>query len=306
VDRPLELIPVRIRVLGSCAGGGLPQWNCGGAYSVRARAGDADVPARTQPSIAVSADGGRWSIVNASPDVREQFARFPGLHPRPGTRDVPLDTVLLTSADLDHVLGLLVLREALSYRIVSTGWVRHALLDHNAAWRLLEPAWGATALDAPVRLDRDGLLEARLFPVAPGLPPFLRDVATPDRETTVGVRITDRSSGRRLAFVPGLKSIDSATRAELEAADCRIVDGTFFSADELRERRPGAPDAQAMGHLPITGPESSLATLAEMPGRTLYIHMNNTNPVLDAGSPETARVRRAGVEIAADGQELEL
>jgi pyrroloquinoline quinone biosynthesis protein B len=183
VDRPLELIPVRIRVLGSCAGGGLPQWNCGGAYSVRARAGDADVP---------------------------------------------------------------------------------------------------------------------------GLPPFLRDVATPDRETTVGVRITDRSSGRRLAFVPGLKSIDSATRAELEAADCRIVDGTFFSADELRERRPGAPDAQAMGHLPITGPESSLATLAEMPGRTLYIHMNNTNPVLDAGSPETARVRRAGVEIAADGQELEL
>jgi hypothetical protein len=178
-----------IRVLGSCAGGGLPQWNCGGAYSVRARAGDADVP-----------------VVNASPDVREQFARFPGLHPRPGTRDVPLDTVLLTSADLDHVLGLLVLREALSYRIVSTGWVRHALLDHNAAWRLLEPAWGATALDAPVRIDRDGLLEARLFPVAPGLPPFLRDVATPDRETTVGVRITDRSSGRRLAFVPGLKS----------------------------------------------------------------------------------------------------
>jgi pyrroloquinoline quinone biosynthesis protein B len=167
VDRPLELIPVRIRVLGSCAGGGLPQWNCGGAYSVRARAGDANVPARTQPSIAVSADGARWSIVNASPDVREQFARFPGLHPRPGTRDVPLDTVLLTSAELVHVLGLLVLREALSYRIVSTGWVRHALLDHNAAWRLLEPAWGATALDAPVRLDPDGVLEARLFPVAP-------------------------------------------------------------------------------------------------------------------------------------------
>jgi len=271
---------------------------------VRARTGDADVPARTQPSIAVSADGVRWSIVNAGPDLREQLARFPGLHPRPGTRDVPLDTVLLTSAELDHVLGLLVLREALSYRIVSTSWVRHALLDHNAAWRLLEPVWGATALDVPVRLDRDGVLEARLFPVAPRLPPFLRDIATPDRETTVGVRITDRSSGRRLAFVPGLRSIDTATHAELEAADSRIVDGAFFTADELRKMRPGAPDSQAMGHLPITGSDSSLATLAEMPGRSLYIGMNATNPVLDAGSPEAARLRRAGVEIAADGQEL--
>jgi pyrroloquinoline quinone biosynthesis protein B len=293
-------------VLGSAAGGGLPQWNCGGSNSVRARAGDADVPARSQLSIAVSADGERWSLVNASPDVREQLARFPGLHPRPGTRDVPLDSVLLTSADLDHVLGLLLLREALSYRIVSTGWVRDSLLDHNAAWRLLEPIWGAAALDAPVRLDRNGDLEARLFPVAATLPTYLRGVTTPDRETTVGVRITDRSSGRRLVLAPGLKSLDSATRAELESADCRIVDGTFFSADELRALRPGAPHAHAMGHLPITGPDSSIATLAEMPGRTLYIHMNNTNPILDAGSPEAARVRRAGVEIAADGQEIAL
>lgn len=297
---------MKLRVLGSCAGGGLPQWNCGGPNSARARAGDPDVPARTQPSLAVSADGARWSVLNASPDVRWQLAAFPGLHPRPGTRDVPLDTVVLTSAELDHALGLLVLREALSYRILSTAWVRRALLDHNAAWRLLEPVWGSAALDAPVALDRDGELEARFFPVAPKVPTWLRDVAKPDAETTVGLRVTERRTGARLAFVPGTASLDSATLAELAAADCRFVDGTFFSADELRALRPGAPDAVAMGHLPITGPESSLATLAELPGRTFYIHMNNTNPVLDAASPEAARVRRAGVEIAADGLEIEI
>jgi pyrroloquinoline quinone biosynthesis protein B len=297
---------VKVRVLGSCAGGGLPQWNCGGPNSVRARRGDPDVPPRTQPSLAVSGDGRRWSLLNASPDVRSQLAAFAGLHPRPGTRDVPLDTVALTSAELDHVLGLLVMREALSYRIVSTHWVRQALLEHNAAWRLLEPAWGGAALDTPVPLDRDGALEARWFPVAAKVPLYLRDVAKPHPETTTGLRITERATGARLVFVPGLGSLDSACLAELAAADVRFVDGTFFTADELRGLRPGAPDAIAMGHLPITGPESSLAALAGLAGRTYYIHMNNTNPVLDAGSPERARVLRAGVQIADDGMEIQV
>lgn len=297
---------MKIRVLGSCAGGGLPQWNCGGENSVRARSGDPAVPPRTQPSIAVSADGERWSLVNASPDVRQQLADFPGLHPRPGTRDVPLDTVVLTSAELDHGIGLLVLREALSYRIVSTPWVRRAMLEHNAAWRLMERAWGSAGLDQAIRLDRDGALEGRFFPVAPKVPPYLRGLEKPHAETTVGLRITDRNSGARLCFVPGMKSLDSATLAEISAADCRFVDGTFFTEDELRELRPGAPGAIAMGHLPISGPESSLAALAELPGRSLYIHMNNTNPILAAGSPEAERVLQAGVEIAQDGMELEL
>src|SRR5688572_27642132 len=286
---------MKVRVLGSCAGGGLPQWNCGGDNSVRARRGDPDVPPRTQPGLAVSADGLRWSIVNASPDLRGQLAGFPALHPKPGTRDVPLDTVALTSAELDHVLGLLVLREALSFRIVSTRWVRDAILEHNAAWRLLEPIWGATALDAPVALDRSGALELRFFPVPAKVPTYLRDLVKPHAQTTVGVRITERATGARLAFVPGLAALDSATTAELAAADVRFVDGTFFSADELRAMKPGAPDAAAMGHVPIAGADGSLAALADLPGRTYYVHMNCTNPVLDAASPERARVRRAGV-----------
>jgi pyrroloquinoline quinone biosynthesis protein B len=264
------------------------------------------VPARTQPSLAVSADGARWSVLNASPDLRQQLAAFPGLHPRPGTRDVPLDTVVLTSAELDHAMGLLVLREALSYRILSTAWVRDAILDHDAAWRLLAPAWGVAPLDRPVFLDRDEVLEARFFPVPGVVPRYLRDLEKPHPECCVGLRVTDLRSGRRLAFVPGVKNLDEGCLAELAAANCRFVDGTFFTNDELGALRPGAPDSVSMGHVPMTGPEGSLPLLSGMPGRSFYIHMNNTNPVLDAGSPEFERVRAAGVEVAADGQEIEL
>jgi pyrroloquinoline quinone biosynthesis protein B len=298
---------MRIRVLGSCAGGGLPQWNCGGPNSLRARAGDPRVPARRQPSLAVSADGLRWSLLNASPDLREQLAGFPGLHPRAGTRDVPLDTVVLTSAELDHALGLLSLREALGYRVLSTAWVRSALLSHNAAWRLLEPVWSAAPLDRPLALDdREGALEARFFPGPGKLPGWLRDLEKPHPECCVGLRVTDVARGRRLAFVPAVRELDEGTLAELAAADCRFVDGTFFSEDELRALRPGAPGATGMGHVPIAGPGGSLPRLAGLPGRTFYFHLNNTNPLLDAGSPELARVRACGIEVAADGQEIEL
>jgi len=297
---------MRIRVLGSAAGGGLPQWNCGCERCVRARAGDPAVPPRTQPSIAVSADGVRWSIVNASPDVRDQLARFPALHPRPGTRDIPLDTIVVTNADVDHVLGLLVLRESLPYRIVSTPFVRDALLDHNALLHLLEPAWGIAKLDQPVMLDRDGHLEARFFPVPGKVPTWLSKLASNQPEATVGVRITDLRSGRRLVYAPGVAKLDGGTLAEFEAASCSFVDGTFFRNDELSALRPGAPDATAMGHVPIAGPGGSFPILTELRGRVVYIHINNTNPILDAGSPETSLVQRAGIEIAMDGMELEV
>jgi pyrroloquinoline quinone biosynthesis protein B len=297
---------VKVHVLGSSAGGGLPQWNCGGRYSVRARAGDPHVPPRSQPSIAISADGARWSLVNGSPDVRDQLARFPGLHPRRGTRDLPLDTIVLTNADLDHTLGLLVLRESLPYRIVSTPWVRDAILEHNAAWRLLEPAWGAVKLDQSFPLDARGGLEAKLFPVPGKVPGYLAECAANHPEATAGLRVTDTRTGSRLVYAPGIKSYDEGTRAELESADCRFVDGTFFRAEELRAMRPGAPDAHAMGHLPVGGDGGSLEQLAGMPGRSIYIHLNNTNPLVDAGSPEAALVRSRGVEIAFDGMELEV
>jgi pyrroloquinoline quinone biosynthesis protein B len=297
---------MRVRVLGSAAGGGLPQWNCGCDQCVRARAGDPAVPPRMQPALAVSADGERWSLLNATPDVREQLARAPALHPRPGTRDVPIDTVLLTNADLDHALGLLILREALPYRILTTAFVRRALLEHNAVFRILEPAWNEARLDRTYTLDRGDALEAKLFPV-PGKPPgWVRDLERNEPGTTVGVRITDVRTGKRLVYAPGIQRLDEGTLAELAAADLRFVDGTFASEHELLAMRAGAPSATEMGHVPIDGPGGSLRLLAGLPGRTFYIHMNNTNPVLDAGSKERETVRRAGVFVAEDGAEIAL
>ncbi len=219
---------------------------------------------------------------------------------------MPIETVLLTNADLDHVLGLLVMREALPYRIVSTHWVRDALLSNNAVFRLLQPAWGCVRLDEPVLLDRDGQLEARLFPVPGKVPTHLDGLAPNHAETTTGARITDLRSGRRLVYVPGLRSLDGGTQAELEAAAVSFVDGTFFTEDELSASRPGAPGARDMGHLPISGEDGSLVRLSGLPGRKLYIHINNTNPILDARGKERAWVRAAGVEIADDGLELEV
>jgi pyrroloquinoline quinone biosynthesis protein B len=293
-----------VRVLGSSAGGGLPQWNCGGPNSVRARTFDPDLPPRSQPSIAISSGDGRWSVINTSPDIRDQLARFPGLHPSPGTRDIPLDTIVLTNADLDHVMGLLVLRESLPYRVMTTPWIRSALLDHNAAFRLMEPAFGAVALDEAFALDREEKLEAKLFPVPGKVPTWLKDHCTNSAEATLGLRVVDRETGKRLVYAPGIQSFDDATLAELEQADLRFVDGTFWTADELLKMRPGAPDAWAMGHVPISGKDGSLAKLRELPGRTFYIHINNTNPILDAKSPEAAEVAAAGVSISVDGLEV--
>lgn len=284
----------------------MPQWNCGGPYSVRARAGDPDVPPRSQPSIAVSGDGRRWSVINASPDIRDQFARFSGLHPRPGTRELPLDTVVLTNADLDHTLGLLILRESLPYRIVSTPWVRAAILDHNAAWRLMEPAWGSAKPGEVFLLDAAGDLEARFFAVPGKVPGYLGSLATNRSDTTVGLRITDRKTSKRLVYAAGIRDIDHETLSELEAADCRFVDGTFYTAKELLAMRPDAPDAHAMGHLPVGGEDGSLARLRSLPGRSIYIHLNNTNPMIDADSAETRSVLEAGLEIASDGMEFEV
>jgi pyrroloquinoline quinone biosynthesis protein B len=297
---------VRVRVLGTTAGGGLPQWNCGCAQCARARAGDPDVPARTQCSLAISAGDGRWSLASASPDVRAQLARFPGLHPKRGTRNVPLDTIVLCDASLAHTLGLASLHDSLPYRVITTVWIRDVLLAHNAMLRPLAPAFGTVEIDESFALDRDEQLEAKLFPLPGRAPAWTQSVATHGAQSTLGLRVVDKRSGRRLVYAPYLQRLDTATLAELAEADVRFVDGTFWAQDDLRALRPGAQDARALGHLPISGPEGSLALLRGMHGRTLYTHLNNTNPALDARSPEAAHVHAAGVEIASDDLELAL
>lgn len=259
---------------------------------------------RTQASLAISAGDGRWSLVDASPDVRDQLARFAGLHPKPGTRSIPLDTIVLTSAEPSAVAGLLVLHESLPYRVLTTAWIRDTLLDHNALFRMLAPAFAALKIDETFELDRDGHLEAKLFPLPGKLPAWAHVVAGNSAEATLGLRIVDKRSGKRAVYAPSFARLDSATLAELAEADVRLFGGAFFATDELRALRPGAPDARALGHTPIGGPDGSLALLRGMRGRTVYTNLNNSNPALDASSPEAAQLRAAGIELASDGLEL--
>jgi len=214
--------------------------------------------------------------------------------------------VILTGAHLEQGLGLLALRGGASFRIHSSEWVRQAHLEHDAAFRRLEPLWSGLPLDRALPLDREGALEARLFPTKGPVPDHLATVAKPRPGMNVGVRILDRRSGRRLVYAPRIGELDSGTLAELGAADVRIVDGTYAKEDEPVRARAGAPLATEQGHVPLFGARGSLEWLSSMPGRTLLTHVAPSNPLAE-GDPET--LRRIGlfdVELAHDGLELEL
>ena len=201
------------------------------------------------------------------------------------------------------MLGLALLRESLPYRVVTTAWIRDALLEHDAVFARLAPAIGCVGLDEPFALDREGRLEAKLFPVVGKLPAHLQELPH-SSEATLAVRVTARETDLRLVDAPRLGALDEGTLAELQAADLRFVDGSFFSPNELLGLRPGAADAWEMGHVPISGDAGSLGRLRLMGGRSFYTHLHHTNPLVDPDSKEALLVQEAGVEIARDGMDL--
>jgi pyrroloquinoline quinone biosynthesis protein B len=311
---------VWLRVLGSAAGGGSPQWNCGCPVCAAVRSG-AGV-ARTQSSVAVSADGRSWFLINASPDVRTQIEASPALHPR-GDRATPLEAVLLTDAELDHTLGLLLLREARAVTVYATPAVQKTLRDGSGILSLLERycavEWRAVVPGADLPLA-DGL-SCRAFDV----PTTKRDrfcdrsgheASTPrsapdqggvDHGRVVGYRLTDERSGGTLVYLPGVQALTPGVRAEIEGCDCLLIDGTCWRDDELVRLGLAGKTSREMGHLPIDGPDGSLAQLPSLGvGRTIFIHMNNTNPVLLAGTPERRAVEDSGIDVAVDGLEVEV
>jgi pyrroloquinoline quinone biosynthesis protein B len=296
---------VWLRVLGSAAGGGSPQWNCGCPVcaAVRARPG----LGRTQSSAAVSADHRRWFLINASPDVRSQIEAFPGLHPQDAERTTPLEAVLLTDAELDHTLGLLLLREARALRLYATPAVHKALCDGSGILRTLERycqvEWQAIVPGADVRLT-DGL-SCRAFD-APTTK-RARFGAEVDHGRVVGYRLTDERSGGTLVYLPGVQALTPAVRAEIEGCDCLLIDGTCWRDDELVRLGLSGRTSREMGHLPIDGPDGSLAQVPALGvRRTIFVHMNNTNPILLADTPERRVVEDSGMEVAMDGLEVEV
>jgi pyrroloquinoline quinone biosynthesis protein B len=296
---------VWIRVLGSAAGGGFPQWNCDcpGCRAVR----DSTRPCRprTQSSVVVSADRRRWYLLNASPDIRTQIESFPALRPRDG-RTTPVAAVLLTDAELDHTLGLLLLREGRGIDLHATEAVRATLADGTSLLRTLEAycpvRWHPVVPDADVSLG-DGL-SYRAFDVPTSK--RARFGSESEKGRVVGYRLTDERTGRSAVYLPGMQSF-TPVRAELDGCSCLLVDGTCWHDDELVELGLARKTAREMGHLPIDGPGGSLAQLAPLPiARKIYIHINNTNPILLDDSPERRTVEEHGMEVAMDGLEVQV
>jgi pyrroloquinoline quinone biosynthesis protein B len=300
---------MRIRVLGSAAGGGVPQWNCGCANCRAVRSGSPAIRARSQESVAVTADGDRWYLLNASPEIRQQIEGFPPLHPREA-RHSPLAALLLTNGDLDHCLGVLSLRESHPLVIYATDRVRRGFTEGNVLYRTLQRfpeqvTWHTLTLGHEEALD--GALRVQTLPV-PGKPPVhLEGLMPPDAEDNVGFRIREVATGRVLAYFSGVGVLTPDVRQALEGADAVFFDGTFWSSDELPAQGLGSKRAEDMAHLPVGGPRGSLRALDTLRARRrIFIHLNNTNPLLRLDAPERARVEAAGWEIADDGMEVML
>jgi len=312
---------MRVRVLGAAAGGGFPQWNCGCANCRDARAGVAGLQPRTQESIAVSADGEQWFVLNASPEIRAQIEGFPALHPR-APRQTPIQALVLTNGDMDHVLGLLSLRESHPIVIYATECVRRGFTRGNVLYRTLERfpdqvTWRTLVPDAAVELSGvDGRASGLTLTAvtAPGKPPVHLSGSgsgsgAGDPDENIGVVISDSTTQTRLAYFAAAGGITPAVQRACNGADAVFFDGTFWSSDELIHLGLGTQRAADMAHLPVgpAGGGGSLGTLGKLSARRrVYIHINNTNPMLRTDSPERRAVEAAGWEVAYDGMEFTL
>jgi len=305
---------MRVHLLGTAAGGAFPQWdcncrNCGWARTVPGR-----VAARTQSCIAVGSDLSRWFLVNASPDIRIQLESFPPLWPPSrSVRGTAIAGVLLTSADLDHTLGLFNLRESGPLVVHASAAVRRSLVQginidavlssyHGIEWR--EPPETL----APLRYSDGSASGIRYsaFSVA-GKPPRYQSAAIPSTGHVVGYRFVDDANGGRLVVIPDLAAFDDSVASLANDSDVLLLDGTFFDEDEMRRAGAGTATATEMGHLPVGGSQGSLARIAPIIHvERVYVHINNTNPMLLEDSPERAEVEAAGVKIGFDGMQFTL
>ena len=308
-----------VRVLGSAAGGGFPQWNCACPGCRAVRDGSRPARPRTQSSVAVSADYQRWILLNASPDIHAQIEAFPALHPGGDSRrgrNTPIQAVLLTDAELDHTLGLLLLREGHGLEIHGSQAARDTLCDGTSVLRTLEAfspvKWQPVVPDADVPLGGGLWYQAFDVPTvkrsrfAPASATTSASGTTPGAGRVTGYRLTDEGSGRAVVYLPAVQDL-AAVRDRLGNCACLLVDGTCWRDDELIRLGLAGKTARDMGHLPVGGPDGSLAQLSALPiERKIYIHINNTNPILLEDSPERRIVEQHGVEVAVDGLELQV
>jgi len=296
---------VKCLVLGSAAGGGFPQWNCGCRLCSLARAGDARAKPRSQVSVALSQDGARWLLVGASPDLRQQILENPAMAPR-GARHSPIAGVVLVSADVDGMAGLLVLREQQPFRIFAPESTLR-IMEENRIFGSLDPAVvERVAITAGQAVETGFGLRLTLLEMPGKIPLYHEDRSLAVAEAAVTYAARVEGGGRTAIVAPACAEVTDAVLEKLGGADVLFFDGTLFTDDEMIRAGLGAKTGRRMGHVSVAGPDGSLARLAGHAGRRIYVHINNTNPMLLEDSPERARVTAAGFEVAFDGMSVEL
>ncbi len=304
---------MHIQILGSAAGGRFPQWNCGCGNCIAVRDKKFSGKSRTQAQLALSADGSTWFLAGASPDLASQIESSQALHPR-ALRDSPIAGVVLGSADLDHVVGLLLLRELQPLRIYAAPSILRILREENSMFGMLnrvEPqvVWKQMTSGASFPLlsadGKDSGLRCEVHYLSGRYPKYVKskdkDLA-PDQATAA--LFFESASEKRVAYVPAVGSLSDALLEKIEHVDLLLFDGTFWSDDELQRVQGSGETAHQMGHIPV---EESLRLLKNIKlGRKMFIHLNNTNPILNEASLEHQAVRQAGWEVAEDNWQLEL
>jgi pyrroloquinoline quinone biosynthesis protein B len=310
---------MRVKVLGSAAGGGFPQWNCACPNCSGLRTAKVKACPRTQAQVAVSSDSSRWFLLNASPDLRQQILATPELSVASSAVGSPVSTILLTSADVDCVMGLLHLREFHPLHIFSTLSVRRILTEENSLFRVLMRSnppvrWEPLPLDRIIPLAppssagaKDGLF-CKAVPLAGSFPDYVSDSlkrSFPVEEAVVGLQLIHKE--KRLFYAPSVPSLGENSQRSMDESDLALLDGTFWKEDELIQAKRSRKTARDMGHIPLSGDRGMLKWPFRL-GKTkrVIIHINNTNPVLNEESPEHRAVREAGWEIAYDGMEFNL
>jgi len=298
---------MKIRVLGAGAGGGFPQWNCNCRNCAGVRQGRINAKTRTQSSIAVSQDGERWVLFNASPDIRTQLEQFPASHPRHGIRDTGIKAIILIDSQIDHTTGLLMLREStqpleiycseMVKQDLSTGFPLFTMLTHYCGVNHHPLPLDGTAFTIPGFDD----LRFHSHSLKSKAPPYSPHRHDPHDGDNIGVIVEQISTGNRLYYAPGLGEIEPHVQAALESADCVLVDGTFWQHDEMERAGICSKLALDMGHLPQSGPGGMMEHLAPVKARKILIHINNTNPILDEDSSERHALTMAGVEVVHGG-----
>jgi pyrroloquinoline quinone biosynthesis protein B len=312
---------MQVKILGSAAGGGFPQWNCACSNCARLRAGNFHGRARTQAQLAVRVDGRPWCLINASPDLRTQILSDSDFAPQKTPRHSPIAAVVLTSADVDQVMGLLHLREFEPMRIYAAPPVQKILREENSIFRALEQTrnqahWSAIHSGARCELESSSgeNLDLVIEPVwldgrFPGYHDKSESASGDSSDAVLGLFVESRNGARphRIFCAPSLPRIEEHWLVAWDQCDAILIDGTFWSDDELVRTRGEGKSAREMGHVPISGSDGTLEALAKLKRtRKIFYHINNTNPILDEDSAEHAQVADAGWEIAYDGMDIAL